>query len=120
MLDMMIVSKSKLYDFRIIVSFTVLPMLMIYFDSNILRFIGGEINIRFSFIQYKILFVIFSSVFIVGDIYLLKFIKNTEHISAQIRKDKKNAKLNSFSKLFWGSDNTQFSIIRLSYICYLM
>lgn len=47
-------------------------MIVIYFDSNLLSFMGGQLNLRFSYLEYKILFFVFSVIFILTDLYLLK------------------------------------------------
>lgn len=68
-------------------------MLVIYFDSNLLSFIGGQFNLRFSFIQYKIIFTIFCFIFIFTNIYLLKKIKDeSTTIAFQTNNDKKTRK----------------------------
>ena len=68
-------------------------MLVIYFDSNLLSFIGGQFNLRFSFIQYKIIFTIFCFIFIGTNIYLLKKLKDESTTSGfQTNNNKKDRK----------------------------
>ena len=64
--------QTKIYFFLLI--FT---MLVIYFDSNLLSLMGGELNLRLSYLEYKILFIISCIVFIFTDIYFLRKIKDT-------------------------------------------
>ena len=64
--------QTKIFFFLLI--FT---MIVIYFDSNLLSFMGGELNLRLSYLEYKILFITSCIVFIFTDIYFLRKIKDT-------------------------------------------
>lgn len=76
-------------------------MLIIYFDSHLLSFMGGQLNLRFSYLDYKIIFFIFGIIFIFTDLYLLKKIKESlPIISFHHNKNKKSIKGSTFSRIY--------------------
>lgn len=76
-------------------------MIVIYFDSNLLSFMGGQLNLRFSYLEYKILFFVFSVIFILTDLYLLKKIKESLYsISFHSDRNRKSIRRFTFNRMY--------------------